>query len=189
MVIYLALYDATTSNNIIKSGELVMFNSLMNNSVEILTSQQDPAIISKLGSMTCSQLGLNELAGTSTVPATSNSQVAIQGIACYGNETSIKQCLSDSSASTEFKVKIECTGSNFRRNKVTLIVLNFKIVNGYWSSWQEWSPCSVTCGAGARTRTRVCNDPAPSQSALKNGTKCPGKDLDFVNCIMPRCKP
>jgi hypothetical protein len=62
--------------------------------------------------------------------------------------------------------------------------------NGYWSSWSVWSSCSVTCGAGARTRQRKCEDPAPGQSENGQlaGATCASSSSDFANCIMPRCK-
>ncbi len=69
-------------------------------------------------------------------------------------------------------------------------MLNYYIlkVNAYWSTWSSWTPCSVTCGAGARTRIRTCNDPPPSSSQYGNGDTCPNNPTDFASCIMPRCK-
>lgn len=34
-----------------------------------------------------------------------------------------------------------------------------------WGPWSAWTPCSETCGAGTRTRYRVCNDPSPRYGA------------------------
>ena len=42
------------------------------------------------------------------------------------------------------------------------------VVNGGYSPWQEWSPCSETCGNGQQNRMRMCNNPAPSNG----GTDC-----------------
>ncbi len=29
----------------------------------------------------------------------------------------------------------------------------------FWTSWGQWSVCSLTCGSGQRTRTRACENP------------------------------
>ncbi|VDL60378.1 unnamed protein product [Hymenolepis diminuta] len=41
-----------------------------------------------------------------------------------------------------------------------------------WSEWGDWSACSVTCGMGTRTRTRIC--PRPGE--------CPGKSQESGIC-------
>nr|XP_036865807.1 hemicentin-1 [Manis javanica] len=52
-------------------------------------------------------------------------------------------------------------------------------VDGKWASWTMWSACSVSCGGGARQRTRACSDPVPQYG----GSKCEGSDVqsDFCN--------
>ncbi|KFD55901.1 hypothetical protein M513_03340 [Trichuris suis] len=45
-----------------------------------------------------------------------------------------------------------------------------------WSSWSEWTPCSTTCGTGARARYRKC--------IIGN---CPGSYNEVQQCEMPAC--
>ncbi|XP_057307714.1 SCO-spondin-like [Hydractinia symbiolongicarpus] len=50
-------------------------------------------------------------------------------------------------------------------------------VNGVWSAWINNNDCSVTCGDGQETRTRTCNNPAPSHG----GSQC--VDLNGANAL------
>ncbi|XP_060078654.1 coadhesin-like [Ylistrum balloti] len=52
------------------------------------------------------------------------------------------------------------------------------VVNGAWGQWSSWSPCSVTCGTGHRTRTHVCDNPKPQNG----GHQCHGHNLDRQSC-------
>ena len=56
-------------------------------------------------------------------------------------------------------------------------------VDGAWSSWTEWSSCSVSCDGGTRTRTRTCTEPAPSST----GQDCSGLSKDFSDCMLEMC--
>ena len=47
-----------------------------------------------------------------------------------------------------------------------------------WSSWGDWTPCSVTCGDGRRRRTRDC-------SPLTRGQTCDGEDTEEETCGQP----
>ncbi|XP_062521149.1 coadhesin-like [Corticium candelabrum] len=53
-------------------------------------------------------------------------------------------------------------------------------VQGGWSYWSCWSPCSITCGKGRRKRTRVCNNPYPT--AFGTGTLCIGEASQHDPC-------
>ena len=46
-----------------------------------------------------------------------------------------------------------------------------------------WSPCSVTCGEGVKTRARTCGNPAPSNG----GKSCVGDIYDTQSCNNSIC--
>ncbi|XP_015916972.2 properdin isoform X1 [Parasteatoda tepidariorum] len=51
--------------------------------------------------------------------------------------------------------------------------------DGKWSSWSQWSSCSVTCGQGGSIhRYRSCNNPPPSG----NGRPCDGLAHSVQSC-------
>ncbi|ETE60133.1 Hemicentin-1, partial [Ophiophagus hannah] len=56
-------------------------------------------------------------------------------------------------------------------------------VNGAWSSWLSWGPCSETCGKGTQNRIRLCNNPPPSF----DGSYCDGPDVQMQVCNERNC--
>ncbi|XP_076092754.1 uncharacterized protein LOC143064089 isoform X1 [Mytilus galloprovincialis] len=60
---------------------------------------------------------------------------------------------------------------------------NCSIVAGQWSMWIN-SSCSVTCGDGIITRTRTCDNPAPSDG----GDDCFGSSNETVQCNVDPCR-
>ncbi|XP_078354915.1 uncharacterized protein LOC144639494 isoform X2 [Oculina patagonica] len=58
-------------------------------------------------------------------------------------------------------------------------------VDGRYSQWTLWSPCSVTCGAGTQQRTRSCNNPPPANG----GASCRGPAQETQKCRAPTMCP
>ena len=59
----------------------------------------------------------------------------------------------------------------------------FLIVDGYWSNWGSWAPCSRTCGPGRTWRTRDCDNPPPSNG----GAFCTGQAFQLGSCNNGTC--
>ncbi|KAM4662543.1 hemicentin-2 [Discoglossus pictus] len=75
-----------------------------------------------------------------------------------------------------------CTASNsagMARRGVELQVF----VHGGFSEWQEWGPCTRTCGQGVQERVRLCNNPPPTNG----GRPCMGRDVEVRACNIPLC--
>lgn len=51
-------------------------------------------------------------------------------------------------------------------------------VNGQWSLWSDFTPCSAICGTGITTRFRLCNSPVP----MFGGKDCIGLPLEERKC-------
>ncbi|XP_055671290.1 hemicentin-1 [Falco peregrinus] len=56
-------------------------------------------------------------------------------------------------------------------------------VDGEWSPWLPWGPCSETCGKGTQSRLRHCSNPPPAH----DGSYCPGPDAQVQVCNKRRC--
>ncbi|XP_075227496.1 coadhesin-like [Lycorma delicatula] len=57
-------------------------------------------------------------------------------------------------------------------------------VDGGWSDWSAWTPCSTDCGQGTQIRTRACSNP-PAQAG---GAPCPGPVSWFRHCYQIPCE-
>lgn len=55
--------------------------------------------------------------------------------------------------------------------------------DGIWSKWGDYSLCSLTCGGGVQTRSRMCTNPAPN----KFGQNCTGNNVDEIMCNAQNC--
>ncbi|XP_052230978.1 A disintegrin and metalloproteinase with thrombospondin motifs adt-1-like isoform X2 [Dreissena polymorpha] len=51
-------------------------------------------------------------------------------------------------------------------------------IDGMWGAWQSWTSCSVTCHNGTRSRTRICDSPAPQHG----GSYCTGQQNGTETC-------
>ncbi|KAM4616042.1 hemicentin-1 [Polymixia lowei] len=56
-------------------------------------------------------------------------------------------------------------------------------INGGYSNWEEWGPCSSTCGSGFQERLRLCNNPEPANG----GRSCDGPSIDSRKCQVGLC--
>lgn len=56
-------------------------------------------------------------------------------------------------------------------------------VDGQFSSWNDWSVCSVSCGGGKSIRERKCDDPSPQFG----GKNCSGNFVEQQNCMVNPC--
>ena len=57
------------------------------------------------------------------------------------------------------------------------------IVNGNWTPWSEWGPCSQSCGNGFQKRMRSCTNPPPAN----NGKTCNGTVMETKTCNTRLC--
>ncbi|KAF6729918.1 Hemicentin-1 [Oryzias melastigma] len=56
-------------------------------------------------------------------------------------------------------------------------------VNGGYTSWGEWGPCSSSCGEGLQERVRSCSKPEPANG----GRPCSGPSVDTKRCHAGLC--
>ena len=57
------------------------------------------------------------------------------------------------------------------------------LVNGAFSAWDDWTPCTAQCGGGDQTRTRRCDSPAPQHG----GEDCVGELTECQRCNTDLC--
>lgn len=57
------------------------------------------------------------------------------------------------------------------------------LVDCMWSSWEEWSTCSKSCGGGKRSSKRTSNQ----SRQLIEGDDCPAEDTREEQCNVNPC--
>lgn len=53
-----------------------------------------------------------------------------------------------------------------------------------WTKWSPWSECSLTCGGGSKSRSRICALP---DGTSPDGLYCPGEDTQKETCNENTC--
>ena len=61
--------------------------------------------------------------------------------------------------------------------------INFFSVDGNWSGWKQWGPCTKSCGRGSQTSTRTCTNPPPTNG----GEECRGVNERSRDCNTQPC--
>ena len=62
-----------------------------------------------------------------------------------------------------------------------------KTVDGKFSDWSPWSPCSVTCGIGMKNRTRSCMSPEPQFGGKSCTEQALGPSMEATQCYLTPC--
>ncbi|XP_077377558.1 hemicentin-1 [Festucalex cinctus] len=76
----------------------------------------------------------------------------------------------------------ECVAESEAGSAERTITLKVQI-NGGYSAWQDWGPCSSICGQGFQERSRLCNNPEPANG----GRSCSGPNIDSRKCQAGLC--
>lgn len=64
------------------------------------------------------------------------------------------------------------------------LIFLWHAVNGNWTNWGAWTPCTKTCGLSYRKRSRSCTNPPPRYG----GSGCNGKNDQVERCVGRACK-
>lgn len=56
------------------------------------------------------------------------------------------------------------------------------MLSDLWTCWSDWSPCSVSCGVGMRSRTRTCLSIIDDHKS-----NCRETSVEYEKCEKPSC--
>ncbi|XP_062562795.1 hemicentin-1-like [Armigeres subalbatus] len=73
-----------------------------------------------------------------------------------------------------------CVGDEYEEEMCSA---KFCAINGEWTPWTNWTPCSETCGFGRTLRWRSCANPAPRNGGLP----CQGPESELKICKESEC--
>lgn len=100
--------------------------------------------------------------------------------ACVGSPVEYQDCNTQPCAG---KRTHSSKSSNNRRYELQFFY-HCVPVNGAWSCWSTWSPCSSSCGGGHYQRTRTCSNPPPASG----GDICIGLHTEEALCNTHACE-
>uniref|UniRef100_A0A665VKH1 SCO-spondin n=1 Tax=Echeneis naucrates TaxID=173247 RepID=A0A665VKH1_ECHNA len=83
----------------------------------------------------------------------------------------------------ESDCRCEVNGEQYKPGDIRQLNDSTCLFDGQWSSWTPWGQCSVSCGAGLKSRYRFC--PGPQQSG--SGLLCLGPHREDQVCISSPC--
>ena len=76
----------------------------------------------------------------------------------------------------------------FEKIILFLCILNLKFQGpGNWGEWDDFTPCTATCGGGNKTRARECIDPL-SGDQVENCPNFETSAVETVTCNTESCK-
>ena len=59
----------------------------------------------------------------------------------------------------ETKGMCVCQTGYYEHGGKCILAENCELATGKFSEWSDWSTCSVTCGEGTKSKTRICLGP------------------------------
>ena len=66
-------------------------------------------------------------------------------------------------------------------------VLSTLTIDGGYTQWSDWTPCTAACGSGQRARHRVCSLPSASGGGLDCVTRGLGASVETETCNTAAC--
>ena len=106
-----------------------------------------------------------------------------------------KPCIGVKEMTQDCNKDVFCPGTKTRERVFCYTRNHFKYlcffpVNGGWTTWGDWSECSVTCGGGTQTRSRSCTNPPVAHGGkpclgLREITQDCDKDIMCPGRIIP----